>query len=379
MFGKYSNAHSFLFRHSSIPDFVVKWLLIPNRIAHPFEVTMMIDDRARSILKTLVERYITEGCPVGSRALSKWSTLDLSPATIRNVMADLEDLRLVVSPHTSAGRVPTPQGYRMFVDSLLTVKPLAIDIQNTLSGGIQREDPNRVLNKAVNLLSSLSSFAGVITAPKKTALFRQVEFLSLSDRKVLLIIVTPDGDVQNRILIVEKPYTQSELTMAANFFNQHFVGLTFSHAKQRLSEELNQISQDISALMQAAVNAGTESEESQTDGVLFSGERKLLDVSELSTDMERLRKMFSVFEQRTALLRLLESSNRAEGVQIFIGGDSSLVPMKEMSVISASYHVNGQVVGTLGVIGPTRMAYERLIPIVDITSKLVSSALSDPE
>jgi len=316
---------------------------------------------------------------VGSRALSKYSTLDLSPATIRNVMADLEELRLVVSPHTSAGRVPTPQGYRMFVDSLLTVKPLAIDVHTALSGGIQREDPNRVLNKAVNLLSSLSSFAGVITAPKKAALFRHVEFLGLSDRKVLLIIVTPDGDVQNRILIVEKPYTQSELTMAANFFNQHFAGLSFSQAKQRLSEELHQISQDISKLMQAAVNAGTESEESQTDGVLLSGERKLLDVSDLSTDMERLKKMFGVFEQRTALLRLLESSHRAEGVQIFIGGDSSLVPMEEMSVISAPYQINGEVVGTLGVIGPTRMAYERLIPIVDITSKLVSSALSDPE
>ncbi|MFN7505470.1 MAG: HrcA family transcriptional regulator, partial [Limnobacter sp.] len=189
----------------------------------------------------------------------------------------------------------------------------------------------------------------------------------------------PDGDVQNRILIVEKPYTQGELTMAANFFNQHFAGLSFQQAKQRLSEELHQISQDISKLMQAAVNAGTESEESQSDGVLLSGERKLLDVSDLSTDMERLKKMFGVFEQRTALLRLLESSHRAEGVQIFIGGDSSLVPMEEMSVISAPYQINGEVVGTLGVIGPTRMAYERLIPIVDITSKLVSSALSDPE
>ncbi|HEX4878433.1 MAG TPA: heat-inducible transcriptional repressor HrcA [Limnobacter sp.] len=338
-----------------------------------------MDERARSILKTLVERYIAEGSPVGSRALSKWSSLDLSPATIRNVMADLEELRLVVSPHTSAGRVPTPQGYRMFVDSLLTVKPLASDVQAMLNGGIQRDDPNRVLNRAVNLLSSLSSFAGVITAPKRAALFRQVEFLGLSDRKVLLIIITPDGDVQNRILIVDKPYTQTELTQAANFFNHHFSGLSFQEAKQRLAEELHQISQDISKLMQAAVNAGTEAQESQADGVLLSGERKLLDVSDLSTDMDRLKKMFGVFEQRTALLRLLESSHRAEGVQIFIGGDSSLVPMEEMSVISAPYQVNGEVVGTLGVIGPTRMAYERLIPIVDITAKLVSSALSDPE
>lgn len=338
----------------------------------------MIDERARSILKTLVERYITEGNPVGSRALSKWSTLDLSPATIRNVMADLEDMKLVISPHTSAGRVPTPQGYRMFVDSLLTVKPLAHDVQQLLNGGIQRDDPNRVLNRAVNLLSSLSSFAGVITAPKRAAFFRQVEFLGLSDRKVLLIIITPDGDVQNRILIVDKPYTQSELTQAANFFNQNFSGLSFSQARQRLSEELHQIRQDISALMQAAVNAGTESQEDQSESVLVSGEHKLLDVQDLSTDMDRLRKLFGVFEQRTELLRLLESSNRAQGVQIYIGGDSSLVPMEEMSVISSPYSVNGEVVGTLGVIGPTRMAYEKLIPMVDITAKLVSSALSDP-
>lgn len=338
----------------------------------------MIDERGRSLLKTLVERYIAEGSPVGSRALSKYSTLDLSPATIRNVMSDLEELRLVASPHTSAGRIPTPQGYRMFVDSLLTVKPLEQDVKQVLSGGIQRDDPSRVLSKAVNLLSSLSSFAGVITSPKRSALFRQVEFLGLSDRKVLLIIVTPDGDVQNRILIVDKPYTQSELTQAANFFNQHFSGLSFAQARERLTEELHQISQDISALMQAAVNAGTEAEQSQQEHVLLSGEHRLLDVQDLSTDMDRLRKLFGVFEQRTALMRLLESSNRAQGVQIFIGGDSSLVPMEEMSVISSPYSINGEVVGTLGVIGPTRMAYEKLIPIVDITAKLVSSALSDP-
>jgi heat-inducible transcriptional repressor len=338
----------------------------------------MIDERARSILKTLVERYIAEGSPVGSRALSKWSVLDLSPATIRNVMADLEDMKLVVSPHTSAGRMPTPQGYRMFVDSLLTVQPLTQDVHHVLSDGIQPEDPNRVLGKAVHLLSSLSSFAGVITAPKRSASFRQVEFLGLSDRKVLLIIVTPDGDVQNRILIVDRSYSQSELTQAANFFNQQFSGLSFLQARDRLTQELQQIRQDISALMLAAVNAGTESQESPSSSVLLSGERNLLAVEDLSANMERLRKLFGVFEQRTGLLRLLESSSKAQGVQIFIGGDSNLVPMEEMSVISSPYSINGEVVGTLGVIGPTRMAYERLIPIVDITAKLVSSALSDP-
>lgn len=338
----------------------------------------MLDERARTILKTLVERYIADGVPVGSRALSKFSTLDLSPASIRNVMADLEELRLVASPHTSAGRIPTPLGYRMFVDSLVSVKPLASDVELRLTDAIRQDDPNQVRSKAAQLLSSLSSFAGVITAPKKSATFKQVEFVSLSDYRVLLIIVTPEGDVQNRILITQRRFTPSQLTEAANFFNEHFSGLSFAQAKARMADELSTISQDISRLMEAAVNAGAESAQNQADTVLVAGERRLLDVGDWATDMERLRKMFGIFEQRTELLHLLESSNTAQGVQIFIGGDSSLVPMQEMSVISAPYEVNGEIVGTLGVIGPTRMAYERLIPIVDITAKLVSSALSDP-
>lgn len=337
----------------------------------------MIDDRARSILKTLVERYIAEGNPVGSRALSKWSSLDLSSASIRNVMADLEDLQLVTSPHTSAGRVPTPQGYRMFVDSLLTVKPITEDVESFLSENIKRDDPNRVINKAANLLSSLSSFAGVVTVPRKAAAFKHVEFLSLSEKRVLLIIVTPDGDVQNRVLFAERAYSQSELTEAANFFNQHYSGMSFSEAKKRIAAELDGLSKDISRLMQEAVNTGSESD--RADQVYVAGERKLLDVSDWTGDLQRLKRLFSIFEQRTELMHLLESSHSAKGVQIFIGGDSSLVPMEEMSVISAPYDINGRVVGTLAVIGPTRMAYEKLIPIVDITSKLVSSALSDSQ
>lgn len=337
----------------------------------------MIDDRGRSILKTLVERYIAEGNPVGSRALSKWSSLDLSSASIRNVMADLEDLQLVTSPHTSAGRVPTPLGYRMFVDSLLTVKPISGDVESLLNDNIKRDDPNRVINKAANLLSSLSSFAGVITAPKKAAAFKHVEFLSLSEKRVLLIIVTPDGDVQNRVLFAERAYSQPELTEAANFFNQNYSGMSFSEAKRRMADELHGLSKDISQLMQEAVNTGSESECDRSDQVYVAGERKLLDVSDWADDLQRLKRLFGVFEQRTELMHLLESSHSAKGVQIFIGGDSSLVPMEEMSVISAPYDMNGQVVGTLAVIGPTRMAYEKLIPIVDITSKLVSSALSD--
>ena len=336
-----------------------------------------MDARARSLLKTLVERYIIEGQPVGSRTLSKWSGLDLSPATIRNVMADLEDLGLIVSPHTSAGRIPTPKGYRLFVDTLLTVQPLGVETAQSLQGSLQIADPQRLISSAASLLSNLSQFAGVITIPRRSAAFRQVEFLSLSDKRVLLIIVTPDGDVQNRILLTNRSYSASELVEAANFINQNFAGLTFDQARQRLAEELSRIRQDISLLMAAAVDAGSEAMNEQSEAVLISGERKLLAVEDLSTDMARLRRLFDLFEQKTGFLKLLDTSNNADGVRIFIGGDSSLVPMEEMSVVVAPYEVNGQVVGTLGVIGPTRMSYDRVIPIVDITAKLVSSALSN--
>lgn len=294
-------------------------------------------------------------------------------------MADLEELQLVTSPHTSAGRVPTPKGYRMFVDSLLTVKPLENDVKSMLSGAIKHDDPSRVINTAADLLSGLSSFAGVVTAPKKAAAFKHVEFMAISEHRVLLIIVTPDGDVQNRVLFTEKPYSESQLVEAANFFNQHFSGMSFSQARGRLADELGKISEDISRLMQAAVVAGSESERQSAEKFHVSGQRRLLEVTDWADNLDRLRKLFNVFEQRTELLHLLENSNAAPGVQIFIGGDNALVPMEEMSVISAPYAVNGEVVGTLGVIGPTRMAYERLIPIVDITSRLVSSALSDPQ
>ncbi len=336
-----------------------------------------MDARARSLLKTLVERYIIEGQPVGSRALSKWSGLDLSPATIRNVMADLEDLGLIVSPHTSAGRIPTPKGYRLFVDSLLTVQPMGPEAAQAVHGGLQMTDPSRLISSAASLLSNLSQFAGVITTPRRSAAFKQIEFVSLSDKRVLLIIVTPEGDVQNRILLTERAYTASELVEAANFINQHFAGMTFEMARKHLVQDLAQISQDISLLMAAAVDAGSEAMSAQSESVVISGERKLLEVEDLSTDMARLRRLFDVFEQKTGLMRLLDTSNNAEGVQIFIGGDSKLVPMEEMSVVVAPYEVNGEVVGTLGVIGPTRMSYERVIPIVDITARLLSSALSN--
>ncbi|MCJ9713562.1 heat-inducible transcriptional repressor HrcA, partial [Bordetella hinzii] len=211
--------------------------------------------------------------------------------------------------------------------------------------------------------------------PKRAQVFRQIEFVRLTEKRVLLIIVTPDGDVQNRIMQVQRDYAESELVEAANFFNQHFSGKSFDAVRRTLSTELTQLREDISRLMQAAVEAGAEAAD-EGDSVVISGERKLLDVTDIASDMDRLRKMFALFEKKTDLLQLLDVSSRAQGVQIYIGGDSQLVPMDEVTVVTAPYGVDGQIVGTLGVIGPTRMSYERVIPIVDITARLLSNALS---
>lgn len=332
-----------------------------------------MDDRAHALLKALIEKYITDGQPVGSRALSK--VFDLSPATIRNVMADLEDAGLIQSPHTSAGRIPTPKGYRLFVDSMLASQPFELLPVDNLRDMLPTADPSRAVTAAASLLSNLTQFAGVVLAPRRSQVFKHIEFIRLSERRILLIIVTPEGDVQNRILLMARDYTHVELVEASNFFNQHFGGMGFAQVRQSLAIELKQLREDLSRLMQAAVDAGSE-EPDEVESVVISGERRLLDIADLSSDLERLRRTFSLFEQKTELLQLLDVSSRAQGVQIYIGGDSRLMPMEDLSVVTAPYGVNGKIVGTLGVIGPTRMAYERVIPIVDITSRLLSNALS---
>jgi len=335
-----------------------------------------LSERAQVLLKTLVERYIADGQPVGSRALSKYSGLDLSPASIRNVMADLEDLGFIASPHTSAGRVPTPRGYRFFVDTLLTIKPLDRIEINQLEGQLHAENRQRLVTSASQILADLTRFAGVVMTPRRSGGFRHIEFLSLSERRILLIFVTPDGDVQNRILVTDRPYSPSELTEAANFLNQNFAGLTFEETRKRLLQELKELRENMMQLMTRALDAGSQAASEAAEDVVISGEGRLLAVHDLSSDMQRLRGLFDLFESKTGLLQLLDVSSRAHGVQIFIGGESGLVSLDECSVVTAPYEVDGQIVGTVGVIGPTRMAYERVIPIVDVTAKLLSSALS---
>lgn len=334
-----------------------------------------MDERARTLLKTLVERYIADGQPVGSRTLSKASGLELSPATIRNVMADLEDLGLIASPHTSAGRIPTARGYRVFVDTMMTAQPRQISTP-TFETQLQADQPQRVIANAAQMLSSLSNFVGVITVPRKTSVFHHIEFMRLSERRVLVILVAPDGDVQNRVIFTAKDYTQAQLLEASNFLTAHYAGLTLEEVRERLKTEVDALRGEISTLMQAAVQAGSEAVADSQEQVVISGERNLLTVQDFSSDMGSLRKLFDLFEQKTQLMRLLDVSSRAEGVRIYIGGESRVVPFEELSVVSAPYEVDGVVVGTLGVIGPTRMAYDRMIQIVDITSRLVSNALS---
>jgi heat-inducible transcriptional repressor len=338
--------------------------------------TPALNERALILLKTLVERYISDGQPVGSRALSKYSGLDLSPASIRNVMADLEEMGFIASPHTSAGRVPTARGYRFFVDTLLTVKPLDTVEISQLEGQLHAESTQRLVVSASQLLSDLTHFAGVVMTPRQSAGFRHIEFLRLSDTRILLIIVTPEGDVQNRILLTEKRFTPSELVEAANILNQHYAGLTFEEIRRRIREELKQLTADMTRLMTAALEAGSQAASESSEEVVISGESNLLDSQDLSSNMVNLRKLFELFDRRTGLLQLLEISHRAQGVQIFIGGEAGVAPLDECSVVTAPYEVDGRIVGTVGVIGPTRMAYERVIPIVDITAKLLSSLLA---
>jgi heat-inducible transcriptional repressor len=342
-----------------------------------YNTNMQLDTRAQTLLKALVERYIADGQPVGSRALSKISGLELSPATIRNIMADLEDMGFVASPHTSAGRIPTPRGYRVFVDTLLTVQQIdETTVESKLQSRLQTNSPQKIISNAAQVLSSLSQFAGVVLTPRHESVFQQIEFLRLSEKRILLVIVAPNGDVQNRLLLTDVDYTPSQLVQAANYINQHYAGLSFDDVRVRLQSELRQLRDDMTRLMQAAVEAGSDAMAENEDEVVISGERNLLSVSDLASNMSSLRKLFDLFEQKTSLMQLLDVSSKATGVQIFIGGESQLVPVDEMSVVTAPYEVNGKIVGTLGVIGPTRMAYERVIPIVDITAKLLSNALS---
>ncbi len=341
-----------------------------------------LSDRAQQLLKVLVEQYIRDGQPVGSRTLSRDSGLNLSSATIRNVMADLETFGFVTSPHTSAGRIPTGKGYRLFVDTLLKVKPLqdteVMAIQQGL--GKHSDDPKSMVAAASQMLSSVTRLAGIVTVPRPShASLSQIEFLPLSDNRVLAIIVVNTREVQNRILQMDRRYTADELRRASNYLNQEFAGKELVAVRehllsqlQRTRENLNQLMLDAIRLAQQAVGPATGSDRPE---YVMAGETNLMEFSELS-NVEKLRRLFEAFTQQGDILHLLDQSLGAEGVQIFIGQESGYTILDDCSVVTAPYTLGQEVVGVLGVIGPTRMAYERIIPIVDITAKLLGSALN---
>ncbi len=341
-----------------------------------------LTERAQHLLRILVESYIRDGQPVGSRALSRESGLQLSSATIRNVMADLEELGFVASPHTSAGRVPTDKGYRFFVDSLLQVQPLeaaaAAEIERQFE--VMRESGKELVSTVSQLLSSLTRLAGVVTLPRASqASITQIEFVGLSENRVLVVLVYGEREVQNRIIQLERYYSPDELRRASNFLNEQFRGRSLEEVRQEILRQLSETRAHLNQVMVDAISMAqhvfqTGAQEGELEYVI-KGETNLMSVAELSS-VERLRRLFEAFNEKHDFLHLLDQSLRAEGVQIFIGHESGYRILDDCSVVTAPYGAPGSAFGVLGVIGPTRMAYERIIPIVDMTAKLLGAALN---
>ena len=336
-------------------------------------------DRAQHLLRVLIQRYIREGQPVGSRTLSKDSGLDLSPATIRNVMSDLEELGMVSAPHTSAGRVPTPKGYRLFVDTLVryrTPGDIEVDqLRSKIKG--QVDEPGQLVSSVSNMLSEFTKLAGIVTIPQaQHAALRQIEFLPLSEQRILVIIVINDREVQNRILHVDRDFTADELQQAANFINDHYAGKELPQVREQLLADLDDTRSSMNQAMHDIIEAAQPAMTEQAEGGEFvlAGETNLMDFAELS-DVETLRRLFEAFSRKHLILDLLDRSIHAKGVQVFIGEESGYRILDDCSVVTAPYQLDDDTVGVLGVIGPTRMAYDRVVPIVDVTARLLRSAL----
>jgi len=337
-----------------------------------------LDARARQLLRTLIARYIAEGQPVGSRTLAKASGLDVSPATIRNIMSDLEEFGLVSAPHTSAGRVPTSQGYRVFVDSLLEVRPLdepAVD-------ALRRELPTDaatpdLLSSATSLLSEMTHFVGVVSVPRREEFpFRHIDFVPLDGTRVLVILVFTDGQVQNRVISTQRAYGPSELEQIGNYLNATFAGMRIDEIRSRLLREMQDEGARINRMLSAAVEVAQQAFQTSADNdMLVAGQTNLMGSKQESPDVDRLRDLFEAFQRKRDLLQLLERCSRAEGVRLFIGEESGFAAMDTYSLVTAPYGVGGRVLGVLGVIGPTRMAYERVIPVVQATAGIISGAL----
>ena len=338
------------------------------------------NNRAQYLLKLLIQKYISEGMPIGSRTLSKDSNLDLSPATIRHVMSDLETMGLISSPHTSAGRIPTSLGYRMFVDTLVRYKePEEFDIEGIQSELIKKSDnTNQLVNKVSGILSRITSLAGVVSVPKKRQVtLRQIEFLPLSDNRILAILILNNSEVQNRIINTKDSYSIEDLQRAANYINDNYASTELNkirefliHDLEKTRETMNRAMIDIISVAQSAMEGTNEKKD-----FVLAGEHNLMDFAELS-NVETLKQLFDAFSKKQMMIDLLDRSINASGVQIFIGSESGYEIFDDCSIVTSPYKVDHHQIGVLGVIGPTRMEYDRVVPIVDLTAKLLSSALN---
>lgn len=337
-----------------------------------------LNERSQQLFKVLVEQYINDGQPVASKTLSNDEQINLSPATVRNVMSDLEDLGLIISPHTSAGRIPTPQGYRLFVDNLVAVKPLRGKAVENLRQEMGIDDSQEgLIAKASSMLSGMTKMAGVVTIPRREAvILRHIEFLPLTSNRILVILVVNEQEVQNRVIHTDRAFTEPELLQTANYLNQAFIGKDLSQIRQSVLDTMKQERDDMQHIMKMAIQMTDNVVEDQNnDDFVMAGQTNLMEYAEMA-NMEKLRQLFEAFNTKRDVLHVLDQSIKAEGMQVFIGEESGYSAFESCSVITAPYKVSEEVVGVLGVIGPTRMAYDRVIPLVDVTAKLLGSLLS---
>jgi heat-inducible transcriptional repressor len=335
------------------------------------------DPRARRLLRTLVSRHIRDGEPVGSQTLARHAGLDVSPATIRNILASMEDAGLLAAPHSSAGRVPTAQGYRLFVDSLLQVKPLASEelkrLRNELPAGAGTQ---ALLGNTSEVLSAMTHFVGMVSVPgRESFAFRQIEFVALDPQRVLAILVFADGEVQNRMVPVRRAFDPAELEQAANYLNTHFAGQPLAQIRATLLRELRNARSEMDRLLASSIELAEQAFAPGGEDMLVAGQTRLLGLQDIN-DLERLRALFETFAEKRELLQLLERTAKAPGMRVFIGEETGLAPLEGMSLVTAPYRGGGRMLGVLGVIGPSRMAYERVIAVVEATATVLGAALS---
>lgn len=350
-----------------------------TRVGETPSTALALSERARGLLKLLVEHHIRDGQPVGSKVLARDSGLELSAATVRNVMASLEELGLIFAPHTSAGRVPTSRGYRLFIDSLLTAQPLTGSemgrIRDELAGS---ETVEELMNTCSNMLSSVSRMAGVVMVPRRDfAALRRIEFVPLSEQRVLAILVVSEREVQNRVIHLPRPFTEAQLQEAANRLNVLLTAKGLDAVRGALLREMREVQETVNLLMQRALDAADQAFDQRADdhNVVFAGQTNLMRFSELS-NLDMLRTLFEAFAEKRELLHLLDACKAAESVQVFVGEESGYQALEQCSLVAAPYGEGGKVLGVLGVVGPTRMDYERVIPLVDVTAKMLSSILN---